>query len=143
MNYLNIDLDGQVGDAAHFRWKEFLHLPSWEVYCYPTTQQAENLEDIAAALEEIRKILGNLPMKITSGLRPEIYNEYISGSMYSQHRYGSAADFQHASYSPNKVRGLLEPHLNDLGIRMENLPGSSWVHIDHREPGRGGRFFLP
>jgi hypothetical protein len=61
----------------------------------------------------------------------------------SAHTLGMAVDFSVATLKADEVRELLKPELERLKIRMEDLPGSTWVHIDTREPGGSGRFFKP
>ena len=97
-------------------------------------------------MELIRYYVG-APIFVTSGLRPGKYNEYIGGAKRSQHTMGKACDFWVVGYEgkdgSDAVRELLKPKLEDFGIRMENLPGATWVHIDLRKPGKSGRYFKP
>ena len=38
-----IDLDGLIGESQWFRWREFLWLPKYAFYCYPTPTQHSNI----------------------------------------------------------------------------------------------------
>ena len=83
------------------------------------------------------------PMSVTSCLRPELYNAFVKGSERSYHMQGRAIDFEIRDVPADEIRELLKPKLDEFGLRMEDLPGSSWVHLDDGEPGPSGRFFKP
>lgn len=135
-------LQNKIPGCPHFTWSEFLWLPTWEVYVFPPRTIFENIIETAGKLELIREFLGGYPLTLTSGWRPELYNEVIGGSPESAHKDGKAGDFKHAVYSSSQVRQRLEPKLEDFEIRMENLPSAGWVHIDTK-PVRYERFFKP
>jgi len=82
---------------------------------------------------------------VTSGWRPEGYNKLIGGALNSAHIEGKACDFVVTGIDCDDVREQLEPKLTELGIRMEDLPGANWVHIDIRKPLNedSNRFFKP
>lgn len=136
------DCSAQIANCIHFKWEEFLSCPQWEVACCPPPDIQKNLILVAKKMERIRSIVGG-PLIVTSGWRPEKYNELIGGASRSAHKDGLACDFQHPSISADELREKLFPYLEKLKIRMENLPGSSWVHIDLKKPGRSGRYFKP
>jgi len=136
-------LSDKIPDCNHFTWGEVLWLPTWKLHVYPSDEQCLNLVKICIKLDWIRDYFG-YPIKVTSGLRPEIYNRTIGGAFHSAHITGEAVDFQVAGMKPNAVRAKLKPMLTHLGLRMENLPDSNWVHIDNKMTGHGGaRFFTP
>jgi len=139
---MEIDLNKLVPGCKYFRWKEVLFLPQWGIHCFPTDIQYLNLIRITQKLDTIRKYL-NQPIHVTSGLRPSKYNELIGGARHSAHKLGQALDFQVRKIKCDRVRELLEPNLDDWNIRMEKKPGSNWIHIDSREPGQSGRYFIP
>jgi len=87
-------------------------------------------------------------MKITSGLRPGNYNNWINGAINSMHKVGGALDFQPETFktlvSLCHARTMIEEFLDVLGLRMEKLPMSNWIHIDTKDPGpEGRRYFVP
>ena len=130
-----IQLDDVVIGCTHFQWKEFLIVPSWGVdYVYPNQDVIENIVKTAQTMEKVRRILGDAPIKITSGWRPAKYNKLIDGSEGSAHIEGLACDFQHSLKDAQTCRFQLLAHLESLKIRMEDLDGANWVHIDLREP---------
>ncbi len=54
-------------------------------------------------LELTRKYLGNRSMLVTSCFRDYWYNLRVGGAIFSQHKYGKAADVIVAGYSPAAV----------------------------------------
>jgi len=139
---VNIDIDELIPRSRHFRWREFLWLPKWKIHVIPTDRQYLNLLSVVESLEEIRSIFG-VPMTITSGLRPDLYNKLIKGATFSRHRSGEAADFRILGMSSDRVRKRLIPYLNPLGIRVEDK-STVHVHMDIADPGPWGkRYFRP
>lgn len=137
-----INIEELVPGCKYFRWKEVLYLNRWGIHVLPTDVQYLNLIKVCKKADLVRAYL-DTPMTITSALRPTKYNELIGGARFSHHKLGKALDFQCRKIKPDRIRELLEPVLDDFEIRMEDLPGSSWVHIDIAEPGKTGRFFKP
>jgi len=124
----------------NFSLHEFLYLPQWRIYAFPTKDQYENLKYLASKLQLIRNFLGE-PMRITSGLRPDLYNKQIGGAPFSSHRLGRAADFMVKGYHSNEVRKKLIPKLSVIGLRMENLT-TPHVHVDSSLPQDGGNYYF-
>lgn len=143
---MQLDIEQPIPSAINFTWKEFLYLRQWDITVYPTRIQAENIRKTAYVMERIRSIFGR-QIFITSGLRPEAYNKKIKGAVNSAHIQGLACDFFvkdiEGIVGCEHVRERIKPHLDAWGFRMENKPDADWVHIDLREPGKTGRFFLP
>lgn len=139
---MKIDINELVEGSDHFSWGEVLLCRQWGVHVFPTKIQHENLLKVVAKAELIRDALG-LPMVVTSGLRPRVYNRLIGGAKYSAHIEGKALDFVVEGMHADMVRASLEPLLSELGIRMEKLPGANWIHIDIKTPGGRGRYFDP
>ena len=139
---MQLDLDELIPGCKYFRWKEVLWLNSWKVFVYPTDAQYLGMLEFAKRMDYVREYLG-VPVIVTSGVRPHLYNQKIGGSFYSAHRLGRAMDFHTKKIPADRVREILLPILGDIPVRMEDLPGSNWVHIDNRDPGKGNRFFKP
>lgn len=60
--------------------------------------------------------------------------------------FGMACDFIVQDVKADEVRAVLFSHLEELNIRMENLPSASWVHIDtnvRKDMTHNERYFLP
>jgi hypothetical protein len=146
--YAGFDVKDLIPGSNYFRWFDALWLPKWEVYVVPTEVQAQRIIRIAKKADFVVGQLGSKPLTITSWLRPKNYNQWaaphgVGGAQYSVHMDGGAIDFKHPLMTSDECREILAPELERLGLRMEKLPGSSWVHIDDKEPGPGGRYFLP
>ena len=140
---MNIDIDELVPRSRNFRWKELLWLPRWGVHVIPTDRQYLNLLSVVESLEEIRSLFGGVPMTVTSGLRPALYNKLIRGATFSRHRSGEACDFMIFGMSSDKARKELKSRLGGLGIRVEDKD-TLHVHMDIADPGpRGKRYFKP
>jgi len=110
---------------------------------YPPFDVYHNLIRVMSRLHWIREFFRQ-PIIITSGYRPILYNKDIGGARHSAHIRGMAVDFKIKGVDPDEARRQLLPLLDHLNLRMEDLPGASWLHIDVREPTAfGGRFFKP
>lgn len=133
--------------TEHFSDYEVRWLPKWGRLAEPgrdgmTHEIWANINRMADKMEEIRAIF-NCPLIIHSWFRPREYNLIIGGARNSAHMYGLAVDFSIKGMRCDDIRAVLVDMLDDLDIRMEDLPGSSWVHVDIRSPGPGGRYFKP
>ena len=118
-----------IEGSKNFSWGEALWLYQWQIHALPSAVVEQNIIDLAQRLELIRRFLGK-PLRITSWFRPPPYNVFIGGAKRSQHMLGRAADFVVADIDADRVRALLYPRLAEFNLRMEDKPGSSWVHID-------------
>lgn len=134
-----------MGPWRWFTVKEALWLPSWK----RQATESELRPAIRAELDRLFTIMDlvrdlvNRPVKIHCAFRPPAYNKLVGGAKASCHLTGRACDFSVPGLTCDQVRTKLLPYLEYLGVRMENLPGSNWVHIDTRPPGPGGRYFTP
>lgn len=123
-------LNFPIGTSSFFRWKEALFLKEWQTFALPPTREIEeNIMEVAKRMDLIREHLSR-PLIVTSWFRPFHYNKQIGGTRQSQHLIGRACDFVAEGLDCDYVRAVLQHRLEDFNIRMENLPGSSWVHID-------------
>lgn len=133
--------------AKYFTVKEALFLPTYG----RLANEADGLNDRVkanlvrtfAVMDKIRELFGK-PIMVHVAYRPEAYNKLIGGSLKSAHIFGLAVDFHVVGMSCDDVRKELLSKLDILGIRMEDMPHSNWVHIDLRQVTSGGRrFFIP
>jgi hypothetical protein len=141
--------------SKYFTVGEATYLPSRKIYHIPSLSEIDNITKIAIIMDKIRELLGK-PIKVHVWIRPskvncpsspfngEDYNAKVKGAPKSTHITGEAVDWSCPGMSCDDVRTKLISCLDELGVRMEDLPGSSWVHIDIRKPGPSGhRFFIP
>ena len=98
----------------------------------PNNSVLENLLATTNKMETLRGILGNLPIKITSGFRSLDVNSAIGGSGSSAHVRGLAVDFQCPEFgSPKKIcQALLGYH--DYLDWDQLIHEGGWVHIGWR-----------
>ena len=144
MPYDGFRLDDTIKGCKNFKYREALKLPTWEVTVYPEFYQFENINRIGPKLQQLRDtVLEGRKVFITNWLRPPKYNKEIGGSKYSAHPYGNAIDFWVEGLESNKVRIIILPCLDALGIRMEKMD-TAHVHIDDKPVGISGeRYFIP
>jgi uncharacterized protein YcbK (DUF882 family) len=133
--------------GKYFTVKEALYLPTWGRLANENdgldAKVKANLIRAFSVMDKIREIFGK-PVIVHVAYRPRAYNTLIGGATQSAHIFGIAVDFHIAGITCDEARNILKPKLEELKIRMEDLPGSSWVHIDLRQiPSGSRRFFRP
>ena len=88
-----------------------------------------NIINTAKYLDEMRKLLGNRPIIVTSWYRGVQENKRCGGAKKSQHLYGLAVDFYSQYFPPAKVYKELDAwHGNKGGLGKYY----SFTHIDLR-----------
>jgi len=138
-----IDLKARIDGCENFYWYEALAHRDWNSYIFPTLRQKNKIISIAKRLELVRAYFGHKPIVITSWLRIKPYNKLIEGAKNSPHLYGMGVDFVIPGIPCDKVRKKLLPCLEEYDLRMENLPGAKWIHVDSRLPIGDRRYFKP
>jgi hypothetical protein len=141
--------------SQHFSVRECTLLPSWGVLHQTSEEEQANLARTAQIMDQVRDLLGK-PMRVHCWIRPTAANcpgsEHDGGNYnvaagstatHSAHISGLAVDFD-IGEDCDTTRATLMPHLESLGLRMEDRPHSDWVHLDIAEvPAGGHRFFIP
>ncbi|MBF2034052.1 MAG: peptidase M15 family protein [Leptolyngbyaceae cyanobacterium T60_A2020_046] len=84
---------------------------------------------IAKAMEEIRKIFGNRPIRINSWYRDPATNARVGGASQSRHLVGDAVDFVIPGYHPYDVFAELDSW---WGSRGGLASATVFTHIDSR-----------
>lgn len=93
----------------------------------PPQPVLKHLEVLANGLEQVRRLLGDNPMWVSSGYRCEELNRIIRGSQTSAHMAGWAADFVCPAFgTPLEIVNTLEA--SQLGFDQLIQEGK-WVHI--------------
>ena len=136
------DIDKLIPNTNNFKWAEALYLRKWQIHACPEKGVINNVVRMGFTIQHIRGYFGK-PIKIHSWWRPKLYNEFVGGASESGHLYAKAIDFSVQGLDCDVVRERIEPMLEELNIRMEDVPGANWVHIDCKKPGLTGRFFKP
>jgi hypothetical protein len=94
----------------------------------PNEKVVENLRMLAALLEQVRTLLGDNSIRISSGYRSLALNRYIGSRDLSAHVRGYAADFTCPSFgTPITVaKKIAESNLKFDQLICE---GNAWIHI--------------
>lgn len=92
--------------------------------------ERHNLQRTAEVMEEVRTILGDKPILISSGYRSPAVNKAVGGSKSSAHMSGLAVDFSCPGFgAPLAICKALEPHMRKLGIDQLIHEFGTWVHL--------------
>lgn len=133
--------------SKYFTVKECLFLPQWNRLANESDglndEVKENILSLAEKMDEIREFF-NVSISVHCWLRPTEYNTLVKGAKSSCHLTGKAIDFHVKRLDCDETRQKIldEGLLDSLELRMEDLPGSSWVHLDIGFP-KPNRFFKP
>lgn len=119
--------------SPNFALVEFLRSAKGQKYGVdntPSPTHLANLFELAATLEEVRKLLGH-PVVITSGYRSERLNKLVDGSLTSSHSQGLAADFHCPGFGSDLgvCRSLEASDLRFDQLIFEQTKWSTWVHL--------------
>ena len=86
------------------------------------------LRTTAEGMEQVRTLLGDLPIKITSAYRCNALNAAIGSKPTSQHTMGHAVDFTCTPYGvPMSI--VQDIANSDIGFDQLICEYDSWVHI--------------
>jgi zinc D-Ala-D-Ala carboxypeptidase len=89
-----------------------------------------NLMRTAEVMEQVRTILGDKPILISSGYRSPAVNSAVGGSKSSAHMSGLAVDFSCPGFgTPLAICKKLHPHMKELGIDQLIHEYDTWVHL--------------
>ena len=149
---MSIDwLDPKSKVSTNFTVKECLWLPQWN----RLANEADGLNEAvkaeliatAAKMDELRDLL-TIPIIIHCWFRPTEYNKLVGGAAKSAHLEGKAVDFHFKNWNCDEARKYFAGPdcrvLKHLEMRMEDLPGANWIHLDTRAvPEGGNRIFKP
>lgn len=133
--------------SLHFTVKEALWLPQWHRLANEsdglTDEIKENLITLCQKLDIMRNFFDK-PINIHVMFRPPEYNKLIGGAKNSSHCLGKAVDFDIIGLDCDTVRKMIMDanKLEEWKMRMEDLPGSPWIHLDIT-PIIAHRFFKP
>jgi len=69
----------------------------------PNPAETANLVRIANLLEQVKSVLGGVPIMVNSAFRSKQVNDAVGSKDTSQHRLGCAADIRVPGMTPDKV----------------------------------------
>jgi len=145
--------DPKAKISKYFTVGEATYLPSWGVHHIPNDAEKVNIISMAAKMDLVRGAF-NAAVTVHTWIRPTCvnctdpahkdgdYNKLVKGAPKSAHIDGLGVDFHVEKITCNDARTFLLPKLDEWKLRMEDNPGSSWVHLDQKPVAPGGvRFF--
>jgi zinc D-Ala-D-Ala carboxypeptidase len=95
-----------------------------------SSQERRNLQRTAEVMEQVRGLLGEKPVLISSGFRSPQVNAAVGGSKTSAHMSGLAVDFScPGAGTPIAICKKLEPHMKTLGVDQLIHEYDTWVHL--------------
>ncbi len=101
----------------------------------PSAEVLAHLKETANHLEVVRRMLGDLPLTISSGFRCAELNKAVGGAAASAHLSGWAVDFNCRRFgTPLQVAQSLQGR---LGYDQLIHEFGAWVHISFDPRGRG------
>lgn len=138
--------------SKYFHSSESCFLPKWMTYHKPSEEEKSNIIAMAQKLDLVADLF-NRRVLVHCWIRPILnnpssswnghdYNRAVGGAPKSYHRDGRAVDFHLVDMNCDEVRNQLLAKLEEWGLRMEDNPGSSWVHLDMGQL-VSNRFFKP
>lgn len=105
----------------------------------PTPEHLKNLQKTAEGMEEVRKLLGNKVIIVSSGYRSEAVNKAVKGSKTSAHCSGWAVDFICPGFGTSQqVASFLAKNLPVTKYDQIIEEFGSWIHIGFG-PGKRGQ----
>jgi zinc D-Ala-D-Ala carboxypeptidase len=113
--------------TAHFALEELACTEHREIDNAPPPEVVANLRGAAARMEEVRRLLGDRVISVSSGFRCPELNREVGGSRTSAHLTGHAVDFNCYGFGdPLAVCRAIA----DSGAAFDQLiEEGSWVHI--------------
>ena len=101
----------------------------------PPPVELGNLRVTAAAMEEVRRVLGHKPILVSSGYRSPAVNRAVGGARKSAHLSGWAIDFTCPGFGSDLV---VCRAIEASDVRYDQLileyPPHGWVHISFAPP---------
>jgi zinc D-Ala-D-Ala carboxypeptidase len=94
----------------------------------PSAEIIKNLTRVASLLEEVRVLLGTVPILISSGYRSPDLNKAIGGSKKSAHMAGLAVDFTAPGYG-SVLQVAKKIASSSVPFDQVIYEYGSWVHL--------------
>jgi Peptidase M15 len=124
--YPSVNLSSPVIPGGHFTWAEVTKNGTRPL---ASKSVVDGAIKIAKAMEEVRALFDNRPIRINSWYRDPASNKRAGGASRSRHLEGDAIDFTVQGIPPSQVHAKLEPW---WGNRGGIASSSKFTHIDAR-----------
>jgi hypothetical protein len=89
--------------TPHFSLAELTVTDHREFKNEPNPSEIANLQRLAELLEQVKNILGGVPIMVNSAFRSKQVNDAVGSKDTSQHRLGCAADIRVPGMAPDAV----------------------------------------
>lgn len=89
--------------TPHFSLEELTVTDHREFDNTPNDLEKNNLNRLAALLEQVKEVLGGKPIMVNSAFRSKQVNDAVGSKDTSQHRLGCAADIRVPGMTPDAV----------------------------------------
>jgi zinc D-Ala-D-Ala carboxypeptidase len=89
--------------TPHFTLDELTFTDHREFDNKPDYDETENLLRLAKLLEQVKSVLGGVPIMVNSAFRCKEVNDAVGSKDTSQHRLGCAADIRVPGMTPDEV----------------------------------------
>jgi len=89
--------------TPHFTLDELTFTDHREFDNEPDHDETENLLRLAKLLEQVKSVLGGVPIMVNSAFRCKEVNDAVGSKDTSQHRLGCAADIRVPGMTPDEV----------------------------------------
>ena len=113
--------------SAHFSLEELTITDHREYSNEPNESERQNLVRLANFLEQVKFVLGGVPIMVNSAYRSAQVNAAVGSKETSQHRLGCAADLRVPGMTPDQVvQAIISSQLEfDQCIREFDR----WTHL--------------
>ena len=113
--------------SAHFSLEELTITDHREYSNEPSESERQNLVRLANFLEQVKFVLGGVPIMVNSAYRSAQVNAAVGSKETSQHRLGCAADLRVPGMTPDQVvQAIISSQLEfDQCIREFDR----WTHL--------------
>lgn len=120
--------------SPHFSLEELVVTQQRGLDNTPDSEAFKNLKHTAKRMEQVRSLLGDKVIVVTSGYRSLAVNRAVGGARASAHLHGNAADFVcHGFGTPRQICRVLAASNLTFDQLIEE---GSWVHISFDPKGR-------
>lgn len=89
--------------TPHFSLAELTVTDHREFKNEPNPSEIANLQRLAELLEQVKSVLGGVPIMVNSAFRSKEVNDAVGSKDTSQHRLGCAADIRVPGMAPDAV----------------------------------------
>ena len=121
--------------TPHFSLSELTVTDHREFKNEPNPSEIANLQRLAELLEQVKSVLGGVPIMVNSAFRSKQVNDAVGSKDTSQHRLGCAADIRVPGVTPDQVVKAIMA----AGLPYDQLirEFDRWTHISVQNDPKG------